>query len=81
MTADAYISSSLPPPGTKRWVAARKAQVVKAVQNGVISIDEACRTYNLSLEEFLSWERLFSNHGHQGLRATRIREYRDQGVA
>ncbi|HAU29100.1 MAG TPA: DUF1153 domain-containing protein [Rhodospirillaceae bacterium] len=81
MTTEKYISRNLPPPGTKRWVAARKAQVVRAVQNGFISIDDACQTYNLSLEEFLSWERLFSNHGYQGLRATRIREYRDHEMA
>ena len=75
------ISQPLPPPETKRWVAARKAQVVRAVQNGLLSIDDACRTYSLSLEEFLSWERLFSHHGHRGLRTTRIREYRDESTA
>jgi len=67
----------LPSPNTKRWVIRRKAQVVVAVRSGVISLDEACRRYNLSIEEFLSWQRLIDRHGIGGLRATRIQQYRD----
>ena len=47
----------LPPPDTKRWVARRKAVVVKAVRSGAITLDEVCRRYELSVEEFLAWER------------------------
>ena len=67
---------SLPPPITKRWVARRKAAVVAAVRSGGITIEEACRCYQLSEEEFLSWERAFETHGLAGLRATRIQQYR-----
>lgn len=67
----------LPSPNTKRWVIRRKAQVVIAVRSGVISLDDACRRYNLSVEEFLSWQRLIDRHGIGGLRATRIQQYRD----
>ena len=42
----------LPPPNTKRWVARRKAAVVEAVSSGVITLEEACRRYQLSEEEF-----------------------------
>ena len=48
----------LPPPETKRWVIRRKAEVVAAVRNGLISLEEACNRYKLSVEEFLSWQRL-----------------------
>ena len=66
----------LPPPNTKRWVIRRKAEVVAAVRAGVISLDEACRRYTLSIEEFLSWQRLIDSHGLAGLRVTRLQDYR-----
>jgi hypothetical protein len=68
---------SLPPPNTKRWVIRRKAEVVAAVRAGVISLEEACRRYTLSIEEFLSWQRLVDSHGLPGLRVTRLQDYRD----
>ncbi len=68
--------SDLPPPGTTRWVVRRKQAVVSAVRQGHITLDEACRTYTLSLEEFISWQRLIDRHGPRGLRATRLQEYR-----
>ncbi|HUK08699.1 MAG TPA: DUF1153 domain-containing protein [Stellaceae bacterium] len=67
----------LPPPNTKRWVIRRKAEVVAAVRKGVISLDEACRRYTLSIEEFLSWQRLIDSHGLAGLRVTRLQDYRE----
>jgi hypothetical protein len=66
----------LPPPDTKRWVIRRKAEVVAAVRSGVISLDEACRRYTLSIEEFLTWQRLIDSHGLAGLRVTRLQDYR-----
>lgn len=68
----------LPSPDTKRWVARRKAQVVYAVQAGVISLTEACERYTLSVEEFLGWQRAIESNGLPGLRATRIQKYRGQ---
>jgi transposase-like protein len=70
------LMESLPPPNTKRWVVRRKAAVVAAVRSGGITIEEACRYYQLSEEEFLSWERAFETYGLAGLRATRIQQYR-----
>jgi hypothetical protein len=68
--------SHLPPPNTQRWVVRRKAQVVAAVRNGVLTFNEACERYNLSEEEFKSWMNLLDHHGVRGLRATRMQEYR-----
>ena len=70
---------SLPPPDTIRWVVRRKAEVVAAVRNGLIGLDEACERYRLSVEEFLNWERLVNAHGLRGLRVTRSQRYRDAG--
>ncbi|MFQ5773255.1 MAG: DUF1153 domain-containing protein [Kiloniellaceae bacterium] len=66
----------LPPPETKRWVIRRKAEVVAGVRNGLISLEEACNRYKLSVEEFLSWQRLIDEHGVRGLRSTRLQQYR-----
>jgi hypothetical protein len=54
----------------------RKAAVVAAVRSGAITIEEACRVYQLSEEELLSWEHAFQIHGLPGLRATRVQQYR-----
>ena len=70
------VRDSLPPPDTKRWVVRRKAQVVSAVENGSISLEHACERYSLSVEEFLSWQRVIEEHGLRGLRATRVQQYR-----
>src|SRR5215468_10311137 len=67
----------LPPPDTKRWVARRKAVIVDAVRSGAISLEEACRRYELSVEEFLAWQRAIESHGVAGLRVTRLQIYRD----
>jgi len=67
---------SLPPPGTSRWVVRRKAEVVSAVNGGLLTVDEACARYGLSLEEFAGWQRAVDRSGMPGLRVTRIQHYR-----
>lgn len=66
----------LPPPETQRWVIRRKAEVVAGVRSGLITLEEACRRYKLSIEEFLSWQRMIDSHGMRGLRVTRLQDYR-----
>jgi hypothetical protein len=68
--------ADLPPPNTKRWVIRRKAEVVAAVRGGLLSLDEACRRYTLTVEEFLAWQRAIDRFGMPGLRATRVQQYR-----
>jgi hypothetical protein len=68
--------ADLPAPGTKRWVIRRKAQVVAAVRGGLLSLEEACARYALTIEEFLAWQRSIDQHGLAGLRTTRIQQYR-----
>jgi Protein of unknown function (DUF1153) len=69
----------LPPPDVKRWTFRRKAAVVTAVAKGVLTREEACRRYQLSEEEFLSWQQAFEVHGLPGLRSTRLQQYRGAG--
>lgn len=66
----------LPPPDTRRWVTRRKAEVVEGVRQGLISRGEALARYQLSEEEFQSWERLIERHGVSALRVTRLQDYR-----
>jgi Protein of unknown function (DUF1153) len=68
--------ADLPLPDTQRWVIRRKAVVVAAVEGGLLSLDDARHRYNLSIEEFLSWQRAVKRHGVPGLRVTRAQQYR-----
>jgi Protein of unknown function (DUF1153). len=68
--------SDLPPKDTKRWVASRKAAVVAAVRQGLITEDQACARYGLSLEELHGWRDALDEHGVGALRATRLQLYR-----
>jgi transposase-like protein len=54
----------------------RKAAVVAAVRAGEITVEEACRRYQLSEDEFFAWRRAFETYGLPGLRATRLQGYR-----
>ena len=68
--------ADLPSPSTKRWVSRRKAEVVAAVRGGLLSLEEACERYTLTVEEFLSWQMSIDQHGLAGLRTTKIQKYR-----
>jgi len=68
--------ADLPAPGTKRWVIRRKAEVIAAVRGGLLSLEEACSRYMLTVDEFLSWQSSIDQHGLPGLRTTRIQQYR-----
>ena len=68
--------ADLPPTNTRRWVIRRKAEVVAAVTGGLLSVDEACERYSLTLEEFAGWQRAVDRSGMPGLRVTRIQHYK-----
>lgn len=64
---------ALPKPGPMRWVPRRKAQVVAAVQGGMLSVEEACERYSISLDEFNSWQVALAQGGLKALRSYSIR--------
>ncbi|MCL5775381.1 DUF1153 domain-containing protein [Limibaculum sp. FT325] len=66
----------LPAPDNGRWVPRRKARVVAVVEGGLISQDEAFHLYDISEEEFSSWQRAFGRLGLKGLCVTRLRQTR-----
>ncbi|WP_095589634.1 DUF1153 domain-containing protein [Actibacterium ureilyticum] len=68
--------ADLPPVDTRRWVASRKAAVVKGVVAGLITEADALARYELSQEEFDSWKQAILQHGPQALKTTTIQKYR-----
>ena len=68
--------ADLPPDDTRRWVASRKAAVVRALAFGLISRSEAIERYKLSDEEIDSWISAVERHGERALRTTRLQTYR-----
>lgn len=68
--------ADLPDPSTKRWVASRKAAVVKAVSYGLIGRDDALDTYDLSEEELDSWHAAVEEFGEAALKTTALQRYR-----
>ena len=67
----------LPPAATRRWVIRRKAEVVAAVRGGLLSLEEACERYTLSVDEVLTWQMQIDRHGLAGLRTTKIQKHRN----
>jgi hypothetical protein len=68
--------ADLPASNTRRWVIKRKAQVVAAVRGGLLSLDDACSRYRLTMDEYLNWQQSIDSHGLAGLRTTKIQNYR-----
>lgn len=68
--------ADLPEPDTQRWVASRKASVVRGVVYGLLTQKEALERYQISEDEFLEWVRAVSEHGEDALKATATQKYR-----
>jgi hypothetical protein len=75
--ADAFGSMPELPSLGQRWTVRRKAAVIEAVRGGWVPIEEVIQLYNLSVDEFLAWERDIDRFGLHGLRSTRFQIYRD----
>jgi hypothetical protein len=72
--------SDLPRPDTQRWVIRRKAEIVAAVRGGLLTLDEACNRYRLTVEEFSAWQASLERHGLAGLKIKRFDHYRRHKV-
>lgn len=66
----------LPSSDTTYWVSRRKAEVLAAINGGMLTIAEACARYRLSREELDAWQRSIDRAGIPGLRITRLQQYR-----
>ena len=73
-------ANTLPSSRLKRWVTGRKAEVLAAVDCGLLSVDEACVRYGISLDELLSWKRAAGRAGLPGLSVKRVQDHRPRRV-
>jgi hypothetical protein len=73
---EALREEDLPDRGTTRWVARRKAEVVAAVNGGLLTAKQACDRYQMSLEELVSWQRAVDRDGVAGLRVGQAQQLR-----
>jgi len=60
------VIADLPPADTQRWVIRRKAEVVAAVQGGLLTCEEARDRYGLTAEEFSAWQASLHRYGLAG---------------
>jgi len=67
-TAALLTVSDLPKTKNVRWVPRRKAEIVLAISNGVITESEALRVYGLSRDELSGWQRRYASGGLAALR-------------
>ena len=68
--------ADLPDPSTRRWVASRKAAVVRAISADLISREDALKQYELSEKELDAWHVAVEHYGEVALKATMIQRYR-----
>lgn len=73
---DLISGGSLPPENGARWVTSRKMQLIAAIHDGLLTIEEASQRYRLTLDELAEWQAMFTKHGKRGLRTTFIQQYR-----
>ncbi len=71
-----FSQADLPSETTRRWVASRKAAVVRGVAYGLLTQAEALERYGLSEEEFLQWTSAVSEFGEEALKTTALQKYR-----
>jgi hypothetical protein len=64
------------PTAPARWVVGRKAEVLDAIRDGSLSLEDACALYTLTSDEITSWRVAYNRHGLEGLKVKNIQTYR-----
>lgn len=67
---------TLPASTTTRWVTRRKVQLLAAIRGGVLTVEEACERYRLTVDELSEWQAALDKHGTRGLKTTLTQQYR-----
>lgn len=68
--------TDVPPASVIRWTPGRKGAVLLAVTMNQLTLEEACRRYDLSEAELAEWFAAFKTYGYAGLRTTRSQKLR-----
>ena len=72
--------NDLPSPAAAFLVPRHKAELLAAIDGGLIGLAYACARYRLSGEELGSWRRALDRAGIPGLRVTKAHHVRDQMI-
>jgi len=64
--------ADLPSSSTIYWVARRKAELLAAIDGGLLGLEDARQRYRLSDDELDGWRRTLDRAGIPGLRITKI---------
>jgi len=72
--------TDLPSSTAAYWVPRRKAELLAAIDGGLIGLADACARYRLSGEELESWRRALDRAGIAGLRVTKVQKVRRQMI-
>ncbi|MBV0890427.1 DUF1153 domain-containing protein [Paracoccus sp. Z118] len=64
------------PDANTRWVARRKATVVRAIQHGLLAREDALERYGLTGEELDGWMKAVEGPGIDALKVTSLQRYR-----
>lgn len=65
-------------PSAVRWCASRKAEVLRRLRAGELTLNEALARFNLTLEEVDAWQMAERKAGREGLKASAIRASSDR---
>lgn len=68
------------PSSSTYWTVRRKAEVLAAIDGGLMDFEEACERYRLSSEELGAWRRLLDRARVPGPRITNRQRLRDQYI-
>jgi Protein of unknown function (DUF1153) len=68
--------ANLPDSAVTRWVPRRKAELISAIENGILSAEDASKRYRLTPEELAEWQSSYSQFGARGLKATLVQQIR-----
>ena len=48
--------ADLPSTNVKRWTIYRKAEIIAGIRGGLLSLEDVCERYSLTVEEIVSWQ-------------------------
>lgn len=63
-----------------KWVASRKARLIRAIEDGEMTDLDAYIAYGITKPELDEWREKYTKFGLRGLRVTHVKKYRSKNV-
>lgn len=64
-----------------KWVASRKARLIRAIEDGEMTDLDAYIQWGITGPELEEWRKRYAEYGLHGLRVTHVKKYRSKDVA